>query len=1117
MRAASGAADDPVAAGHLQSCAECRAAVAEWRATLLEFAALRGVPETDVHSMCPDAADLAAFCAGRRNDSEEILEHIAGCRRCGAIAAAAMDDAPEPPAPLLLSSSPGWRRIMAERFSAVLPAPRRFTRFLPVAAALLLVAAGAFWWAARNRQAPAQLLARAYTATRPFEYWMPDNGYSAVRQQRGPASHIDRPAPLVDAEIAARKLAAAHPDDPRALEFKGRVQLLELDYDAAIESLTRAREEMPRDAGLVGALATAYAARGSPPDLMQALDLYLQAQQLDPKDVRIRFNLGLVYEKQSMVPEALAAFESVLGSAIPDPWRREAESHRKALLEKKHAKEKADAAILGDPAPFIARYGAGAPFDCLEYVDIFWSEWLPRSDVALTRRAAELVADRMAAQFGDPSLRSTLAQVAGRRSWRAIGMLAASIRQNRSGRAQETLRTAVDAAVALDLERLEAAADRARVELAYALRWAGKDAECLAVTEHVERRTPRNQLWLRNQARLEHSSCAAGVGRFDEARAEIQSSRDETSAAGLWPVALRASGFLTAIDGYTGNYAAVWDPAFQGLSTYWTSSASIYRAQNFEFDLYKAARLAGWRSAALVFYRAVMECSRTAGNREMEAWDRFGIAGLLHENGELQAEFQELQAARRLVGAMDGQSAVVDNLRWEALLRQAEAQAAASPADALRNLRGLEENTAHRTLAQQMRLWQARGLALVAASDVPGAAAAFQKGIALNRQEAASVRSWVDRMPVLDLAAPSYRGLTQIQLQTISDPAAALETWRLYRGEAGCARGLTITMALLPRGIAVWRSGAGSTTVRWVPDAEEAVLRWSERLRRLCSSSSSEESQIRKVGARIYRALLGPELQSAPPGLIRINADSWLAAIPLSALTDESGAYLARKWSFVESYGPAARAAATAIEEPIVRTSRALIVVSPSARIPGGGRTAVLAAALPEARDIAGHFSAEILKESPSSGRLGDLHAGVELFHFVGHGWANGGGGALLMGSPEDGSSFVTARELASLDWSKCRLAVLSACLTATGAERGMVNNQSLVQALLGGGAHRVVAARWSIDSEATRSLMDGFYQALMGGAPAPAALALAANAVASKPSWSHPYYWAAFDVFGSS
>jgi CHAT domain-containing protein/cytochrome c-type biogenesis protein CcmH/NrfG len=1119
MKTAEGDIQEAEAQLHFQGCAECTASMQTWRDTVAHLAPLRdegtrkGIP-------CLSDDELAAYVVGEK-PAPTVLEHMTTCARCCAIAESAGEQLAGP-LPPLRTSSVAWRREMATRFAdgesrAIAPAPAgRWPPSRWVAAACIIVAAGGVaWWTVARRSTPELMLARAYTASRPFEFWMPDDGYSIVHQQRGPISQIDRPAPLIEAETAARKMAAAHPDGARALDFKGQVQLLELDYDAAIESLMRASELLPGNVRVITALATAYAARGNGGDLVHAVELYLRAQKLDPENPRIPFNLALVYEKQSMVNEAVAVWQKLLQSGLAGPWRREAQRHMDNLRARQRAKKDADDGVLHDPAKFVARYGSGPPFEVLEYVDAFWSEWLPKSGSSAASTAAALVAARMKQHFGDPSLEFTLSRVQTRHAWAAAELLGSTIIRNRTGQARNVLDSAPHAIQVLDHEGLGAAANRVRVEFAYALRWSAKYEQCLKVTADVERHTPANEGWLMNQARLEHSSCAAGLGRTDEARAHIQLAYDEASRAGLWPVALRAAGFLTAIDGYTGNFGSVWDPAVRGLSTYWATSASVYRAQNFEYDLYRAARLAGWNSAAVVFYRAARESSHLAGNQEMEAWDRFGVAGLLHENGDRAAELDELIGAEKLVSAMNGQSELVENLRWESRLRKAEAITGGQPREALDDLQEIEQTSSRRTVAQQVRLWQARGVALAATSDAAGAAAAFQQAIALNQNQARSIRAWIERIPVLDLAAASYRGLTQIQLESQSDAAAALRTWLEYRTDTRQTSGIAITIALLNRGIAVWRSGEGATTFRWTTEPTDSILRMSETLRRLCSSPASDERQIRSVGGQLYSALLAPELHAIPPGTIQINADSWLAAIPLAALTDDTGAYIARKWWFVESYGaPLAR---PVIEQPIGPKSRALVVVAPAGQFPGGGQAGFLNAAMPEAQSVMLHFPDGILKESPTAERLQGLVSRTEIFHFVGHGWANGGGGALLLEPSSGTGSFLTARALAAQDWSKCSVAVLSACLTATGMERGTVNNQSLVQALLSGGARRVIAARWSVDSESTSCLMRGFYDALLRGVPAAAALALGAAEVSQRESWRHPYYWAAFDVFGSA
>jgi len=172
-----------------------------------------------------------------------------------------------------------------------------------------------------------------------------------------------------------------------------------------------------------------------------------------------------------------------------------------------------------------------------------------------------------------------------------------------------------------------------------------------------------------------------------------------------------------------------------------------------------------------------------------------------------------------------------------------------------------------------------------------------------------------------------------------------------------------------------------------------------------------------------------------------------------------------------------------------------------------------------ESRELASRLSQSILldgaKAEPAD--LARRMASAALVHFAGHGWSNGGNAALILGPvAPGGGGIVTANELAEQNWQKCRLAVLSACLTAAGEERGPVNPQSLVRALLAAGARRVMAARWSIDSESTPVLMRAFYDSLLAGASPAAALQDATARIRNASGWQHPYYWAAFDIYGA-
>ena len=65
-------------------------------------------------------------------------------------------------------------------------------------------------------------------------------------------------------------------------------------------------------------------------------------------------------------------------------------------------------------------------------------------------------------------------------------------------------------------------------------------------------------------------------------------------------------------------------------------------------------------------------------------------------------------------------------------------------------------------------------------------------------------------------------------------------------------------------------------------------------------------------------------------------------------------------------------------------------------------------------------------------------------------------------------------------------------------------------------GAPRVIVSLWQVDDEATRSLMVKFYELWKPGTMSTAtALKKAQAFVSSQNKWKHPYYWAAWQLWG--
>ena len=139
--------------------------------------------------------------------------------------------------------------------------------------------------------------------------------------------------------------------------------------------------------------------------------------------------------------------------------------------------------------------------------------------------------------------------------------------------------------------------------------------------------------------------------------------------------------------------------------------------------------------------------------------------------------------------------------------------------------------------------------------------------------------------------------------------------------------------------------------------------------------------------------------------------------------------------------------------------------------------------------------------------------------HFACHGVVHRdrpGLSALALTPSAEDNGMLTVLEVFRMNIST-DLAVLSACETGQGHHlkgEGMVG---LASAFMHAGAERVLASLWKVDDEATRALMVKFYELWNGPKPMSAADALAgAQAhVKAQKKWSHPYYWAAWVLWG--
>lgn len=110
--------------------------------------------------------------------------------------------------------------------------------------------------------------------------------------------------------------------------------------------------------------------------------------------------------------------------------------------------------------------------------------------------------------------------------------------------------------------------------------------------------------------------------------------------------------------------------------------------------------------------------------------------------------------------------------------------------------------------------------------------------------------------------------------------------------------------------------------------------------------------------------------------------------------------------------------------------------------------------------------------------------------------------------SVEDG--ILLAEEIATMDLSGTDLVVLSACQTGLGeiTSEGVFGLQ---RAFKKAGVQTLIMSLWKVDDDATRLMMETFYNEWLSGKSKHEAFAIAQQTVRNNKRYKNPYYWASF------
>jgi len=123
-------------------------------------------------------------------------------------------------------------------------------------------------------------------------------------------------------------------------------------------------------------------------------------------------------------------------------------------------------------------------------------------------------------------------------------------------------------------------------------------------------------------------------------------------------------------------------------------------------------------------------------------------------------------------------------------------------------------------------------------------------------------------------------------------------------------------------------------------------------------------------------------------------------------------------------------------------------------------------------------------------------------------------------GGNGDDDGLLTAQEIAALDLSHTRWAVLAACATASGTTRHYEGLFGLARAFRLAGARTVITSLWPVEDAATAQWSEALYAARLGKRldTAQAIAAAQRTVLAARRAngeSTHPYYWAAFVASG--
>jgi CHAT domain-containing protein/tetratricopeptide (TPR) repeat protein len=1173
---------------HLAICKACQRLVSMHEECDLILRRLGENVPKDAESDCPSAQSLNELAAGMTSpeNAERLFRHALQCDHCGPLLRQAAETfSPHQTADeearlsSLQTSRPDWQASAAQELAlmsiqhAVKPSlpltlrqRRRFqivpkSRWIYAASAALVlatVAMSVLLWRSRPSYAN-QLLAQAYTEHRTLEVRIAGAKYAPMRVQRGAgASSLDKPASLLEAETLIVERLRKNPNDPTWLDAKARADLLDGNYESAIDSLQRALETQPDSPPLLTDLGAAYFLRAEATDRAtdygNAIESLGRGLVKSPDDPVALFNRALASERMFLYTQAVNDWEHYLRVDPNGGWADDARNNLQRVRQKISEKEKRTAIPLLSPRAFSAAIdanhedGVGLLDQRTEqYLEAAIQSWLPQvygesSSQATrgeTRRALEYLAKILKDRHDDTWLVDFLQSPPSPIQQDALHSFLASDEALHSGQyglsaelAQESVR---------DFRRSgnQAGMLRASFALMLAQSFALKYADCLSTAAAATPLLSNTRYrWLQTQTLVQQGECQDSLAQEEDAIQNTSKGVDAARRFHYPGLELRAIAFEAEYRRDTGNADRGMRDLVNGLATFWQTDVSSTRGENLYSVLFNVAEARNWHHVE-AFAIAEKISDFPVKDPVDQAVGRELLASAEERAGDYKAAQATLQSATAQLATLPEDSGVILR-KAEIALENAEIHLQLGDAKgASATLAGLRRQfeTADPGLFQA-EYFKTYGETYLALGLNASAEPLLERALSVTETGLTGLPLEADKLQWSRMEGQIYRDLLEIKLKS-GTPGEALALWEWYKGASiraaatkdskvsaengshsfapAAASGYALTPGTALVAYAVLKNSTTAFVLRdgkvWshalqLPD--DPTLQ-ALRFLSLCADPSANLDSLHAESRRLYDILVAP-LESDIRGAtaLRFETDGILERIPFDLLQGADGRYLGDR--FEVTYSPGLAYASHSRPETLSPASTALIVVASGAQKPG---LAPLPEAAEEGRDVSSYFREARTLSGPQATRaavLQDLRDS-RVFHFVGHAVASVDQVGLLLGL----DAVVNSRDLVALRPRNLKLAVLSACDTANGDAGTPADVNSIARTLAVAGVPQTVASRWKVDSAVTRELMRAFYSNLMAGKTPADSLRAATLVVRNLPGYQHPYYWGSFAVFGTS